>query len=36
MSRYLGATANLNGERYSLAYTYDTTVDVYVESVTHR
>src|SRR5262249_29744114 len=26
--------ANLNGERYSLAYTYDTTVDVYVESVT--
>src|SRR5262249_44172200 len=26
--------ANLNGERYSLAYTYDTTVDVYVESIT--
>src|SRR5262249_4320468 len=26
--------ANLNGDRYSLTYTYDTTVDVYVESVT--
>src|SRR5262249_9098263 len=26
--------ANLNNERYSLAYTYDTTVGVYVESVT--
>jgi RHS repeat-associated protein len=26
--------ANANGQRYSLAYTYDTTVDVYVESVT--
>jgi YD repeat-containing protein len=26
--------ANLNGERYNLAYTYDATVDVYVESVT--
>jgi len=26
--------ANLNGERYSLTYAYDTTVDIYVESVT--
>ena len=26
--------ANLNGERYSLTYAYDTTVDIYVEKVT--
>src|SRR5262249_39410706 len=26
--------ANLNGERYSLTYNYDTTVDIYVEKVT--
>src|SRR5262249_33481022 len=30
----LTGPANLNGERYSLTYTYDTTVDVYPESVT--
>src|SRR5262249_46815488 len=30
----LTGPANLNNERYSLAYTYDAVVDVYVESVT--